>query len=73
MRASVDKDDPGYAPHSIGAKVFLDGVQRSHVVTADEEKRLIVRYVTDEKGRFKIDGDNVRRETLYGDVRIELP
>lgn len=73
MRVSVDKDDPGYSPQHMGAKVFLDGIERSQVVTADEEQRLIIRYVTDQKGRLVIDRNGVLRETLVGDVRIELP
>lgn len=38
MRLSADKNDPGYGPGYINAKVFLDGVELKDCVTADEEK-----------------------------------
>lgn len=74
MRLSVDKNDPGYVPRYLGARVYLDGIERSRVITADEEQRLIVRCVTDERGRpvLNRERNEVARETLHGEVRIEL-
>ena len=77
MRISARKDDPGYLPfleiRSRGKRprVFLDGVERERVITADTEQRMILRYVTDEKGKMRITNDEIATETLYGDVRIE--
>jgi len=77
MRLSVDPDDPGYMERLVGAavKVFLDGVERAQVFTADTEKRLVVVPVLDANGRMQLNADRtgVLRETLYGHVRIELP
>lgn len=75
MRLSVDEDDPGFSPLFRGVRVHLDGIERTRVVTADEEQRLIVRYFTDERGLMRLNkaGDGAERETLTGDVRIEVP
>jgi len=75
MRLSVDENDPGFRPHLYAIKVYFMGTERSHVITADEERRLIVAHQLDSKGhpRLNTDGTQVLRETLYGDVRIEIP
>lgn len=75
MRTSVDADDPGYANWSKHPRmrVFLDGIERNGVFTADEEARLIVMAVRDESGNLRLNADRteVLRETLYGHVRLE--
>jgi len=78
MRLSTDIDDPGFTPHTQNVKVFLNGVERTGVITADEEKRLIIVHKRDENGRLMFRsagmayGPEFERETLYGDVRIEI-
>lgn len=73
MRVSCDVDDEGYAPLAVRhCKVFLDGVERCHVITADEEKRMAILHVLDEHGRPKVDRGEIKRETFYGNVRVEL-
>ena len=59
---------------SYDAKIYLDGDQRTHVIEADEEGRFIVRYRTDEQGRFikSEDGSTVLTEKMRGDVAIVL-
>lgn len=59
---------------STGAKVFLDGEERTQVIEADEKGRYIVRYRTDEQGKPVFDAarENILTEKLRGDVRIEL-
>lgn len=73
MRLSVDSDDPGYQPWAVGCKcrVLLDGIERSHVITADEERGMLVRFVT--PLRVAPDGKSVERETLHGIVAILKP
>lgn len=75
MRVSVDRGDPGCSNSVPFAKVFFDGAEVSGVITADEEKRMILQYVTDSEGRFQL--NEARTEVLaqkrYGHVRIELP
>lgn len=73
---SSDPADPGYLPWMRSgrrARVFLGGVELSDVVLADEEKRMLVRCRTDERGRLVLSADRKRvlTETLHGDVRIE--
>lgn len=73
MRVSVDKDDPGYSPLLIGCKVFYEGYERSHVFTADEEKRTAVVAKLDSRGGVCLNKtrDDIEKETIYGHVRIE--
>ena len=75
MRLSTIKTDPGYVRNCYGVKVFLDGIERAKVFAADEEARLIVIAAVDEGGRMRLTKDRteVLKETLRGDVRIELP
>jgi hypothetical protein len=73
MRISVKKDDPGYDPvNSRYAKVYLDGVEQKHCVTADEEEGYIIRYVTDDNGELTIEGDYIKEEKVAGKVKIDI-
>ncbi|WP_157266523.1 hypothetical protein [Azohydromonas aeria] len=77
MRLSVDPEDPDFLDgcNHMGVRVFLDGTERSEVVTADEERGLLVRYVTDERGKLVLNAARTEplRETLHGAVAIEAP
>jgi hypothetical protein len=75
MRISAFSDDPGYVGRCFGVKVFFNGIERDKVFTADEEKRLIVVPVLDEDGSIMLNKERteILQETLYGDVRVELP
>lgn len=52
--------------------VFLDGIERDKVLEADEERRFLRRYKTDELGNVIVQGNELVTEVLHGDVRIEL-
>jgi hypothetical protein len=71
---SSDEGDPGYAEWARHGpvRVFIDGIERSMVVIADEEKRMAVVLRQDEAGRFVLNEarTEVVRDTIYGDVRI---
>lgn len=70
MRLSVDPNDPGFdLEKSVRAKIFFNGVQINNAITADEEKRLVVRYVLDEAGRIK---DPTVTTLEFGHVRVEV-
>ena len=73
MNLSLDKNDPAYSPGVI-AKCYLNGVQVDRVITAYEDLGFLVRYQADENGRIKLNESRTEalRETLHGDVRIEL-
>jgi hypothetical protein len=75
MRISARRDDPGFAPWVNLARVrfWLAGVERTDVITADEERRWALCEARDERGHVIVDGDAVRTVEFYGDVRIELP
>lgn len=77
MRASVNKNDPGYMNWAInrGLRVFFEGAETHYVVTADEEQRMIIQFELDKDGRPVFDHEvrSLKRVTRYGHVRIELP
>lgn len=73
MRVSVDKDDPGYSPasYAIIDKIYLNGIEIKHVITADDDAGVIIFYCTDENGHYIIDDDDrLMTGTLSGDVEI---
>lgn len=73
MRLSTDPTDPAYIGGCPGkVRVLLDGIERTDVVTADEERRELVRYVRDSQGRLMVNlrSGEIQRETLYGAVVI---
>lgn len=75
MRASALQSDPGYKNFRPGTRVYLEGVEVTHVITADEELRFIVQADLDEHGRVRL--NETRTDfctvTRHGHVRIELP
>ena len=84
MRVSIDRDDPGYEAYSNIVtrgniiRVFLDGVEQHHVLTADEEAGSVLRHVLDASGNAQADPSNpedVWIETVTGNVQVthELP
>lgn len=73
MRMSVDSSDPDFHPGAWLCRVFLEGVERNNVITADEERRLAVLYKLDQDGRYiEVDG-KLATETFYGAVLIVPP
>lgn len=76
MRSSVDRSDPGFANflrHG-GFKrkwhIFVDGRIIPRVVTADEEQGYVEIYKQDQDGQYVLDGDQIKRERIYGHVKI---
>lgn len=71
-RVSVDQDDPGWSLFASLFRVFVNGIERNHVITADEEQRIAICYVIDSRGNYCIDSQTraFKRETLRGDVAI---
>lgn len=74
MRLSVDKSDPGYCPETQRVRVMLNGQEVRGVITADEERRMLVRYARNSDGLIYLrpSGDALVTETVAGDVRIEF-
>ena len=76
MRVSVDSEDAGYAKYmeivamGLAVKISLDGVEIDEVITADDKEGTVLRYKTDNSGLPIINGDELERETLHGDVLI---
>jgi len=75
MRLSVDRFDPGFNPRLANkACPYLNGKCVRHVVTADEDLGIIVKYVTDNSGNIVLDyiKKEIVREQLHGEVSIRL-
>lgn len=76
MRLSIDKRDPGFSHRAVGlkARIYLDGVEQTYAVTADEEEGLIVRYKLGDNGRPIRDEEQrgFVLETARGKVQIDL-
>lgn len=72
MRLTVLDDDPGIRINpGDHYKVYLDGVEVKSCFTADDEKGEVIKAVTDEQGRMIAQFGEIKRQTLYGTVRIE--
>lgn len=73
MRLSIDPDDPGYSAWKCYglARVFLDGVERKNVITADQERNYITVTEVDDRGVLKLEGDKVKTVAMYGKVEIK--
>jgi hypothetical protein len=80
MRMSCDTSDPGYRAfieaggHGGKVVVYLDDVEQTECITADEEEGFVLRHVTDAAGDIVL--NEARTETLKeratGKVRIEV-
>lgn len=72
MRISIVKGDPGYRWNAYTFKVKFNGEFASHVVTADEEKGLVVRYALDGDGKPRVSEDKQHflMETVEGKVEV---
>ena len=70
---SADKKDPGYENLNNSARIFLDGIEKTRVITADEEPGYLLRYATTDAGEIVIApcGTELVTETLYGRVVIQ--
>ncbi|HCB1684006.1 MULTISPECIES: hypothetical protein [Citrobacter] len=73
MRLTVLDDDPGRKINLAQERyaVYLDGVEVKHVFTADDEKGEVIAAVPDERGYMTTENGEVKRQSLYGSVRIE--
>jgi hypothetical protein len=80
-RYSTNEKDPGYeAFKNLKADgktllVYLDAKLVESVETADTDKGLVVRVVTDESGQMQTtpgDEDNLLREKLFGRVTVAI-
>ncbi|EFH4146951.1 hypothetical protein [Citrobacter sp. 172116965] len=73
MRLTVLDDDPGRKIDLRKERylVLVDGKEIKHVFTADDEKGEVIAAVPDERGYMTTENGEVKRQVLYGSVRIE--
>lgn len=75
MRLTVFDDDPGERI-VLGREritVFLDGNEVMHVFSADDDKGEMIAAVLDSRGCLIAKNGEVKRQTLFGQVRIVRP
>jgi hypothetical protein len=75
MRLSADRKSVDWHPVANSVKVFLDGVEQTHCITADEERGNIIQYARDEDGKILMaeNGEDALTVCIHGAVRIEVP
>ncbi|HED2507898.1 TPA: hypothetical protein R4Y84_003115 [Klebsiella michiganensis] len=73
MRLTVLDDDPGerIEPGRELITVYLNGVEVKHAYSADDDKGEVIAAVLDSRGHLTAENGEVKRQTLYGTVRIE--
>lgn len=73
MRLTVLDDDPGerIEPGRERITVYLNGVEVKHAFSADDDKGEVIAAVRDSRGHFTVGNGEVKRQTLFGQVRIE--
>lgn len=73
MLLTVLDDDPGehIVPGRERITVYLDGNEVKHAFSADDDKGEVIAAVLDSRGHITAENGEVKRETLFGHVRIE--
>ena len=73
MRLTVLDDDPGERIEPVRERitVYLDDVEVKHVFSADSDKGEVIAAVLDSRGYPTAENGEVKRQTLFGQVRIE--
>ncbi|MFB4633789.1 hypothetical protein [Enterobacter kobei] len=73
MRITVLDDDPVRKINLAREryKVYIDGVEVAHILTADDEKGEVIAAVTDERGYITAENGEVKRQSFYGRVIIQ--
>lgn len=68
MRLDIDVPNP----LNKTAKVFLDGVEQTECLIADEEEGYIKRFKRDKSGRPFVEVDDLATEVIHGKVEIKV-
>ncbi|EKD8976344.1 TPA: hypothetical protein L9G83_005598 [Klebsiella pneumoniae] len=73
MRLTVLDEDPGerIEPGRERITVYLDGIEVKYSFSADSDKGEVIAAVLDSRGYPTAKNGEVKRETLFGHVRIE--
>ena len=73
MRISSDPSHPAFSDCASMCRIFLDGVERNNVITADEEGRIAVTQRLDVHGHPALKAGKPMVDEFCGAVRIECP
>lgn len=74
MRISADSKSKYYSPAAHRATVYLDGVRRDNVITADEERGHVICYSLDKNGNAILNsqGDDFLFQLISGVVKVDI-
>ncbi|EMO9020201.1 TPA: hypothetical protein PJH99_004146 [Raoultella ornithinolytica] len=72
MRLTVLEDDPGECiePGRERITIYLNSVEVKDVLSADDDKGEVIAAVRDSRGHFTFENGEVKRQKLFGQVRI---
>lgn len=73
MRIAADPKSPYWAPISVHATVFVDGVAQKYCTLADDEQGFVERYALDGMGNLFYCGENAVMDNVRGQVDIIYP
>lgn len=75
MRVTVLDDDSGERIN-LGREritVYLNGIKVKHAFSADDDKGEVIAAVLDSRGYLTAENGEVKRQTLFGQIRIVCP
>ncbi|NCA55908.1 hypothetical protein CRN12_04370 [Klebsiella pneumoniae] len=75
MRLTVLDDDTveRIEPGRERITVYLNGVEVKHVFSTDDDRGEVIAAVHDNCGHFTVENGEVKRQTLFGQMRIVRP
>ncbi|PXI75706.1 hypothetical protein DMQ65_07745 [Klebsiella pneumoniae] len=75
MRLTVLDDDTveRIEPGRERITVYLNGVEVKHVFSTDDDRGEVISAVHDSCGHFTVENGEVKRQTLFGQMRIVRP
>ncbi|MBI2769220.1 MAG: hypothetical protein HYX47_06340 [Burkholderiales bacterium] len=73
MKVSADRNDPAFSDCFAMCRIWLEGAERSNVVTADEDGRFAVTTRLDENGDPVLRAGQPVTDVFRGAVRVECP
>jgi len=73
MRISADSGDIGWHQDYFRCEVYIDGVKRDGVITADDVDGFAIVYDLDNDGNIVLINGDIQRKEIRGDIRFVVP
>jgi hypothetical protein len=73
MRLSANRSSPHYSERGVGrAHVFYEGIPVNGVIELDTDAGWMDVLVTDDAGKFIVEGDSVKVERMFGEITVSF-